>query len=171
MLWLPTIESGVAITPHYRKYNVPEEDVEIISLTADELQLLINAVITDPRLDEARDIFLFGCFTGARYSDVSACQPDDIRCTVWHLHMHKTRSAIQIDLNSMARSIIAKYQDRGSGYRASATSTSTDCSRNSDVRSALTSPCASLVTGARARKRCVVQSGNSFPRTWLERLS
>ncbi len=41
--------------------------------TADELQLLINAVITDPRLDEARDLFLFGCFTGARYSDVSAC--------------------------------------------------------------------------------------------------
>lgn len=106
-------ESGAAIAPHYRKYNVPEEDVEIISLTADELQLLINAVITDPRLDEARDLFLFGCFTGARYSDVSACHPDDIRGTTWHLRMHKTRSAIQIDLNNMARSIIAKYQDRG----------------------------------------------------------
>lgn len=27
--------------------------------------------------------------------------------------MHKSRSVIQIDLNSMARSIIAKYQERG----------------------------------------------------------
>lgn len=106
-------DRGAPLTSHYRKYSVPEEDVEVISLTAEELNTVINADITQENLKNVRDLFLFGCFTGARWSDISNCHPDDIRDGVWHLRMHKTRSPVQIHLNTMAKDILHKYQKDG----------------------------------------------------------
>ena len=43
----------------------------LYSLTYDELQTVMNKEFTIPRLALVRDIFIFACFTGLAFVDVS----------------------------------------------------------------------------------------------------
>ena len=40
------------------------------SLTLEETNLILKALLTITRLDKIRDIFLFSCFTGLSYNDI-----------------------------------------------------------------------------------------------------
>lgn len=112
LLWAH--ERGAELSVDYRKFRVPEEEVEIVALTADELQQLEEFDLsTKDRLQRVRDVFLFACYTGARFSDVQTLHKDDIRDNVWHLRMHKTKSETLINLNQHARRIIDKYRVGG----------------------------------------------------------
>lgn len=107
-------ERGAKLSSHYRKFKVDEEDVEVIALTWDEFQKIASADLTNnTRLERVRDLFVFSCYTGARFGDVQALHPDDVKENTWHLRMRKTKSEIQIHLIQPAIDILKKYMKDG----------------------------------------------------------
>lgn len=86
---------------------------EVIVLTPDELTTLYNLTFTESQkhLERVRDILLFGCYTGLRYSDIQGLTKADIRDNCIKLVTVKTADAITIELNKVAKSIIDKYKD------------------------------------------------------------
>jgi len=109
-------ERGAVIPRDYVKFRVPEEDVEVVALTAEELQMIVDFDLTqNDRLQRVRDLFLFACYTGARFSDVQSFNVDDVRDNVWHLRMNKTKTVIRLNLNQHARRILKSYMDDGKG--------------------------------------------------------
>lgn len=65
-------------------------------------------------LNLTRDLFLFSCFTGLRFSDVYDLRKDQIVKGSIELIMQKTEKRIRIPLNDQALEILNKY-----GYRKS----------------------------------------------------
>lgn len=85
-------------------------------LTEEELQLIINKKFDIERLDNVKDVFLFGCFTGLAYSDLKNLTPENIvkgeDGKLWiHTRRIKTDMISHIPLLPTALSIINKYKD------------------------------------------------------------
>jgi integrase len=55
----------------YKKFSYSEKEKEVIFLTVAELMHLLNFEFKNDRLEKARDIYCFGCFTGLRISDIN----------------------------------------------------------------------------------------------------
>lgn len=110
LLW--TFERGLHHNLEFKKFKLSVPTKEIVYLEPDELQKIIDIDLTaKPGLDQVRDLFLFGCFTGARYSDISTITRADIQNNIWHLRTHKTKDSLRIPLNDIAISILEKYKD------------------------------------------------------------
>lgn len=60
-------------------------------------------------LDNARDLFLVGCWTGLRYSDYSTLRREDIQNEYIRIKAQKTSERISIPLHPMLKKILAKY--------------------------------------------------------------
>ena len=95
----------------YKSFRSKSEQNEVIYLTEDELMLLYNLKLDDEKLKRVRDIFVFQCFTGVRYSDIQNISREDIVNATWKVRTLKTRQIIEIPLNSYAISILARYSD------------------------------------------------------------
>lgn len=57
-------------------YKIEREPVEIDFLDEEELRKIINFDTPLPRLERAKDMFLFGCFTGLSYIDIKTLAPE-----------------------------------------------------------------------------------------------
>lgn len=86
---------------------------EVITLSVDELQKLADAQFVEGELhlERARDILLFGCYTGLRYSDIQGLTKANISGNTIRVVTIKTADPLTIELNSMTREIIDKYRD------------------------------------------------------------
>lgn len=62
------------------------------------------------RLDKTRDLFLFACYTGARFSDIHNINRADIKDNIWYLRQIKTRNITEIPLIDKALNILKKYE-------------------------------------------------------------
>jgi hypothetical protein len=62
--------NGYTDNSSYRVFKSKSETNEVIYLTEPELMKLYNLQLKDERLKRVRDIFVFQCFTGVRYSDI-----------------------------------------------------------------------------------------------------
>lgn len=92
------------------KYNRKSEN-EVVYLEEEELQRLIELDLTEiPYLDHVRDIFVFCCFTGLRYSDVKKLRKLDIHDNCISVVTQKTFNSLTIELNTMSRKILDKYK-------------------------------------------------------------
>lgn len=103
--------NGYTENSSYKSYRGKSEINDVIYLTENELMTLYNLELKDERLQRVRDIFVFQCFTGVRYSDIQNISRDDIKGSVWKVRTQKTHQIIEIPLNSYALSILAKYND------------------------------------------------------------
>lgn len=60
-------------------FKVVEEETDAIYLNEDELAKIYNLNLSDDKeLEEIRDVFIVGCYTGLRYSDLSTLSPEHI---------------------------------------------------------------------------------------------
>ena len=86
---------------------------KIIFLTWDELNRLREFKIpfNKQALDRVRDVFLFQCFTGLRYSDVFNLRRSDIKGDHIEVTTVKTSDSLIIELNKHSKEIIDKYKD------------------------------------------------------------
>lgn len=86
---------------------------EIIYLTQDEIKLLQNYQFksNESALERVRDVFLFTCFTGLRYSDVAKLKRSDVKKGSIHVVTQKTVDGLTIELNKHAKAILDKYKD------------------------------------------------------------
>ena len=87
---------------------------KIIFLTQTELAQVKNYVIPLEKeyLERVRDVFLFLCFTGLRYSDVCNLKKSDIKGDSIEITTIKTMDSLIIELNNHSREILEKYKDR-----------------------------------------------------------
>jgi integrase len=86
---------------------------KVIFLTWDELTKLKEYQIlpTKQYLERARDVFLFLCFTGLRYSDVFNLKRSDIKENHIEVTTVKTADSLIIELNNHSKAILDKYKD------------------------------------------------------------
>ncbi|RTQ52287.1 hypothetical protein EJV47_04495 [Hymenobacter gummosus] len=105
-------ERGIKVPLELRKLQGKHTDAPKIWLTAADLAALAGAVLPT-HLVRVRDVLLFCCYTGLRYSDVLQLQPGNVEYwdggRVLRLVQTKTRAAVSIYLTEAAGAIIDKY--------------------------------------------------------------
>lgn len=86
---------------------------KVIFLTWEELNQLKNYQIPETKqyLERVRDVFLFCCFTGLRYSDVHNLKKSDIRDGYIEITTVKTAERLIIELNNHSKAILDKYKE------------------------------------------------------------
>ena len=86
---------------------------KIIFLTWEELNKFREFEIPAAKqaLDRVRDVFLFQCFTGLRYSDVCNLRRSDIKGDHIEVTTVKTSDSLIIELNKHSKAILDKYKD------------------------------------------------------------
>jgi integrase len=86
---------------------------KVIFLTREELTMLEQCEIPAEQnyLSRVRDVFLFCCYTGLRYSDVSNLRKSDVKEDRIEITTVKTTDSLTIELNKYSRAILEKYKD------------------------------------------------------------
>ena len=92
-----------------------EQEVHKEFLTKEELEVMQNKVFDIPRLDLVRDIFLFQCWTGLAFIDVSELKPEhlvpDNQGNLWiRKARQKTKIMCNIPLLDTPLAILEKYK-------------------------------------------------------------
>ena len=108
------LEKGYTINRAHqsRKFCKPEEQTESIYLTEKELLSLYNLDLSqNKKLDRVRDLFLVGCYTGLRFSDLSQLTPDKFikNGTQLKIRTVKTGETVIIPLHWIVKRILKKY--------------------------------------------------------------
>ena len=99
----------------FATYKIEREPVEIDFLDEEELRKIINFDTPLPRLERAKDMFLFGCFTGLAYIDIKTLAPEhfekDGEGRIWIKKRRvKTGVLSRIPLLPIAKLILDKYK-------------------------------------------------------------
>lgn len=86
---------------------------KVIFLTWPELTSLREYKIPETKkyLERVRDVFLFQCFTGLRYSDVFNLRRSDIKENHIEITTVKTADSLIIELNNYSKAVLEKYKD------------------------------------------------------------
>jgi integrase len=88
------------------------EESENIYLNEKELQAMYELDLTDkPRLDKVRDLFLVGCWTGLRFSDLIQVRPENIKNGLISVTQKKTGNKAVIPLHQTVQMILDKYEN------------------------------------------------------------
>ena len=100
----------------FAKYRTKLIEVKRGFLNKDELLSLENLKLAFPRLSVVRDIFVFSCYTGLAYIDVSNLTKENIRIGIdgnlWILlEREKTKTPSNIPILPQAHDLIKKYAD------------------------------------------------------------
>ena len=111
---LAVANSYITYNP-FATYKVEREPVEIDFLDEEELRKIINFDTPLPRLERAKDMFLFGCFTGLAYIDIKTLAPEhfekDSAGRIWIKKRRvKTGVLSRIPLLPIAKLILDKYK-------------------------------------------------------------
>lgn len=107
-------ERNVVLGLEIKKITIKAFDVPKLYLSADDLQKL-ETVMPPVNLVPTRNIFLFCCYTGLRYSDVSGLHRGHLHAwdggRLLRLMVSKTRAGVSIYLTGAASTILDKYDD------------------------------------------------------------
>ncbi len=105
-------DEGVSSNDKFKskKFFALSEESEAIALTEAELEKLEALDLTDrPALEKVRDLFLVGCWTGCRFSDIAQITPENVSEGFIHLRQYKTGNKVVIPLHPVVTAIINKY--------------------------------------------------------------
>jgi integrase len=108
------VDKGYTLNTKFRNKNFKkvEETAETIYLTDTELLTLYQKDLSDrPKLDRVRDLFLIGCYTGLRFSDLSQLTPQKFTKGGTRLQVKtiKTGETVVIPLHWTIKEILNKY--------------------------------------------------------------
>lgn len=97
-------------------YKAKKVKKDVIFLNTDELRLLEEASISQPRLQLTRDLFVFCCYTGLAYSEMASFEKQNIQIGFDELNWiqmkrEKTQRQISIPILPKAQEVINKYSD------------------------------------------------------------
>lgn len=79
----------------------------------DELIHLYEFTVPEHKqyLERVKDVFIFLCFTGLRYSDAAKLQKSDVFENHIQVVTQKTNDPLKIELNKYSRAVLDKYKD------------------------------------------------------------
>ncbi len=112
------IDLGLNTGNFQKLFYVMNEEVPIVTLSIEQLNFLIYdkpfASKLPDHLQKVKDIFVFGCSTGLRISDLRRLKPENIirrdGCTYLNINTKKTGYETLIRLAPYCIDIIAKYK-------------------------------------------------------------
>ncbi|MGG9970903.1 site-specific integrase [Ferruginibacter sp. SUN002] len=117
------IERGLTKNQSFRNksFKVIREDVDKIYLTDQEIKALEGLDLNDsPRLEKVRDMFIIGCHTALRISDLKRLTKQHIIKEDGELfikiEMKKTGKPVTIPVNSTVKRLIKKYESSTGDY-------------------------------------------------------
>lgn len=111
------VANSYMTTNPFITYKIEREPVEIDFLDEEELRKIINFDTPLPRLERAKDMFLFGCFTGLSYIDIKTLAPEhfekDSTGRIW-IKKRRVKTGIlsRIPLLPITKLILDKYKGR-----------------------------------------------------------
>lgn len=94
------------------RFKKPFEKSESIYLTLDEIKLIYELDLSEnPRLEKVRDLFIIGCYTGLRFSDLEQLRTENLidNKTKIKIKTIKTGEVVIIPLHKHVREILEKY--------------------------------------------------------------
>lgn len=84
-------------------FKVPEEEADAIYLNPEEIKSILKLDLSaQPVLGKYRDLFIFGCYTGLRFSDYSVIRSEDVRDGMLYKKQGKTRHWVVVPLRDEA---------------------------------------------------------------------
>ncbi len=90
-----------------------DSEKDIVYVTNKEFDKIRTHDLGDnKRLEKVRDLFIIGCCTGLRYGDLVRVGPEHIIGDYIEITSEKTTKRLTIPINSVARSILNKYQNQ-----------------------------------------------------------
>jgi integrase len=95
-----------------RRFKTLEEHSESIYLTLSEIEKIYNMNLkTQPRLDRVRDLFIIGCYTGLRFSDLKQLKDENLtdNRTRIRIRTEKTGELVIIPLHPFVKAILRKH--------------------------------------------------------------
>jgi len=106
------VAKGVIPAIDMKNFKVVEEETDAVYLSEKELATIYVLNLSDDKqLEEIRDIFIVGCFTGLRYSDLSTLSPEhiDLENGNINLKQRKVHKAVVIPMIDYVPEILKKY--------------------------------------------------------------
>lgn len=93
--------------------KIKDSNKTVVFLTEEEKTKIINYKIpgTKAYLERVRDVLLFTCYTGLRYSDVYNLKRSDIKPNHIEIITVKTSDSLIIEFNKHSRAILKKYEN------------------------------------------------------------
>ncbi|HMR83108.1 MAG TPA: site-specific integrase [Niabella sp.] len=115
----------VEVNNDYRNFTIRKENLGVIALSKKELDQIVNFNLSDKgkmvqgkeykgkpisvsyaTLDRARQIFVMGCATGMRYSDLTGLRWENILEDEIQITVKKTKETLMIPLNAYSATIL-----------------------------------------------------------------
>lgn len=120
-------DTTIKAAQDFRDYTVTREDgsYEVIALEQHEFDAIMDLDLSDysktfpltdkinlsyQSLDKVRDLFIFSCTTGLRYSDVADLKREHIRDNTIFKKAIKTGQQLEVPLNPISDFILKKYE-------------------------------------------------------------
>lgn len=91
---------------------ITEESESIYLNEADLTKLYEHDFSKNPALERVRDLFIVGCWTGCRFSDIAQITPENIIGGFIRIKQYKTGAKVVIPLNPVVTVILNKYGGR-----------------------------------------------------------
>ncbi|MEO6134749.1 MAG: phage integrase SAM-like domain-containing protein, partial [Ginsengibacter sp.] len=112
------VDMGLTTNMQFRhkKFTVQEEATDAVYLNDREINAVYKLDLSEnQRLERARDLFVFGCYVGLRYSDYSTIKPENIISIDGDLFIKlittKTKTLVIIPCSPVVLEIFEKYKD------------------------------------------------------------
>ena len=103
-------DDNIEVSGNYSRFEIKKEQLEVIHLTLEEFETLYNFDLSNnKKLDQVRDVFIFSCSSGLRYSDLFQLKREHIKRDHISLKIQKTGQQLSIPLNPFSHSILVKY--------------------------------------------------------------
>lgn len=91
--------------------KVNKEETEHVYLDEKEIDKISNAFIDNERLSEIRDLFIIGCWTGLRISDLSRLERSNIKDGLISITTKKTQQNIVIPITTELQKVLDKHPE------------------------------------------------------------
>ena len=96
----------------YTLFQAKREDTDAVYLTKEEVELLWNYQPKGELKRKARDLFMIGIYTAARFSDYSRLSMDMIQDGVIRFHQEKTRGVVMVPASTRVIEILKRNGGR-----------------------------------------------------------
>lgn len=103
---------GINVKQDYRSrsFKVVNEVADAVYLSEQEIQQLLTLDLSrQERLERVRDLFVVGCYTGLRFSDLTNLRPEYIKDGLIRIEQQKTSDKVVIPCHEVVVTILEKY--------------------------------------------------------------
>lgn len=97
----------------HRRFQSPSVESEMVYLTSKEIDEIRELDLTDnKKLERVKDLFIVGCYTGLRYSDLAQMATENIDNDILTVCQIKTGDYVHIPLQIAVEEMITKYEGK-----------------------------------------------------------